>query len=312
MKKILAIILTTLMPLSAVAWQPSGPVTVIIGFGPGSGNETLFRKVDSVISQQPNAPKFILEFKPGANELIGSNTFAQAKNNGQTLFVPAIGAWLVSPIWYEKTMIQDPATWIPVISLGETPLALYASSASNVTTPDQFVNKLKSGDRVNIATGAGVHMLAYQYIIRATKAKDTQLIQYNSPASVANAVAANQVEFGITPLSLALELSKAGKLKIIGITGNNKVDNIPLLNKTIAGLNLVGQVGVMLPRDTSPEIVEYYRKLFQTAVATNEYQQFINELTWHDSLKTPEAYKRFISDETKKWSPVVKKIIFGQ
>ena len=308
MKKLLTAILLALLPMSAMAWQPKGPVTVIIGYGPGSGNEILFRKIDSIIAQQPNAPKFVLDFKPGANELIGTNVFSQSKNDGQTLFVPSIGVWLVSPVWYKKTIVQDPVEWIPVISLAETPLALYAANSSSVSTPKQFIEKLKSGDRVNVATGAGVHMLAYQYIIQTTRARDSQLIQYNSPAAVANAVAGGQVEFGITPLSMALEMSKAGKLKIIGITGTSKVNNIPLLNEYIKGLNLVGQVGIMLPKDTPPEIVAYYRTLFQSAVATREFQDFVKDITWYDTLKTPQAYQMFINDERKKWLPIVQKL----
>lgn len=291
-----------------MAWQPKGPVTVIIGYGPGSGNEILFRKIDSIISQQPNAPKFVLEFKPGANELIGTNAFVQSKNDGQTLFVPSIGVWLVSPVWYKKTIAQDPVEWIPVISLAETPLALYAANSSTVSNTKQFIEKLKSGERVNVATGAGVHMLAYQYIIQNTKAKDSQLIQYNSPAAVANAVAGGQVEFGITPLSMALEMSKAGKLKIIGITGNTKVNNIPLLNEDIKGLNLVGQVGIMLPKDTPPEVVAYYRNLFQAAIETKEFQDFVKDITWYSTLKTPQSYQTFIDSERKKWSPIVQKL----
>lgn len=305
MKKLLIAIYFLVLPSIALAWQPKGPVTVIIGYGPGSGNEILFRKLDSIIEQQPNAPKFNLEFKPGANELIGINTFAQAKNDGQTLFVPAIGVWLVSPIWYKKTIAHDPAEWIPVISLAETPLALYASNSSTVSTPKQFIEKLKSGERVNVATGAGVHMLAYQYIIQNTKAKDSQLIQYNSPAAVAAAVAANQVEFGITPLSFALELSKADKLKIIGITGKTKVGNIPLLTEYVPNFNLVGQVGIMLPKDTPDEIVAYYQKLFQTAIASKEFQDYLREITWYDSLKTPNGYQTFITEERNRWRPLV-------
>ena len=311
MKKIVVSILLALVPLSVLAWQPTGPVTVILGYGHGSGHEILFRKVDGILSQQPNAPKFNLEFKPGANELIGMNTFAQAKNNGQTIFVPAIGTWIGSPVWYKRTLVQDPTEWVPVISLAQAPLALYSAKSSQVTNITQFIDKLKSSDRVNIATGAGVQVLAYQYIIKTLRTKDSQVIQYNSPTQAAAAVAAGQVEFGITPLSMALELEKAGKLNIIGITGNRKVNGFPLLSDNIKGLDLVGQVGVVLPKDTPPEIVDYYRALFQQAVATKEYQDFIKDITWYDTLKTPAEYQKFVTDSRKKWIPIAEKLNFN-
>lgn len=297
-----------LIPTLVCAWEPTDTVKVIIGYGPGSGNELLFRKAESIINQQPNHPKFILDFKPGANELIAMNTFAQVKNDGHTLFVPATAVWTTTPVWYKKSLLQDPTEWNNVISLGQTQFVLYAAKSSDVSTIKQFIDKLQTNNRVNIATGSGLQTLMYDYIIHSTRAKDTQLIQYNGPAQVSQAVASGQVEFGIGPLSFAYELAKAGKVKIIGITGNQTVDNIPKLNEQIKGLNLVGIVGIVLPKDTPKDIIVYYRKLFGTAVNTKSYQDFLKEIHWYDDLKTPENFQSFITESSKKWTPLAEKL----
>jgi tripartite-type tricarboxylate transporter receptor subunit TctC len=307
MKKLLLIILLSLSTL-AWSWEPTEPVKVIIGYGPGSGNELLFRKAESIINQQSNTPKFVLDFKPGANELIAMNTFAQAKNDGLTLFVPATAVWVTTPVWYKKNLIQDPTEWNNVISLGQTQFVLYATKSSDVSNTKQFIDRLQTNSRVNIATGSGLQTLMYDYIIHSTKAKDTQLIQYNGPAQVAQAVASGQVEFGIGPLSFAYELARAGKVKIIGITGSQTVDGIPKLNEQIKGLDLIGIVGIVLPKDTPKDIIVYYRKLFGSAVNTKAYQDFLKEIHWYDDLKTPEHFQTFITESSKKWIPVAKKL----
>ena len=310
MKQISAFIISAITAFSALAWEPTKPITVVIAYGPGSGNEILFRKISSVISKTNTDLKFVLEFKPGANELVGMNHFSQAINDGHTIFVPAIGVWIGTPVWYKKSMLQDPIEWEPVASLGQTPLALYASNESKINTPLDFAQALKSGAKLNVGVGAGVHVLAYEYMVSQTRATNAQRIQFNSPALVAQAVAANQIEFGVTPLSIALELARAGKLKIIGITGSTKINNYANINTAFPGLDLTGQVGIVLPKNTPKEIVNFYSKVFNNAVKSAEYQKFIKEIYWFDSMNNSNDFKTFIFAQRNQWIPVAETMEF--
>jgi tripartite-type tricarboxylate transporter receptor subunit TctC len=283
---------------------------VVIAYGPGSGNEILFRKLDTIISKTNKNLKFAIEFKPGANEIVGTNYFSQASNDGHTIYVPAIGVWIGTPIWYKSQLKQDPIEWEPVVSLGQTPLALYASTESKINTPMDFAQALKSGAKLNVGVGAGVHVLAYEYMVSQTRATNAQRIQFNSPALVAQAVAANQVEFGITPLSIALELARAGKLKIIGITGSAKIENYHNIANTFNGLDLTGQVGIVLPKNTPTEILDFYKTNFTDAVNSKEYQDFLKEIHWFDSIRNSNNFKSYISLQRKKWIPVAETIEF--
>jgi len=310
MKQISAFIISAVTAFSALAWEPTKPVNVVIAYGPGSGNEILFRKLDTIISKTNKNLKFTIEFKPGANEIVGTNYFSQASNDGYTIYVPAIGVWIGTPIWYKSQLKQDPIEWEPVVSLGETPLALYASNESKINTPLDFAQALKSGAKLNVGVGAGVHVLAYEYMVAQTRATNAQRIQFSSPASVAQAVIANHVEFGITPLSIALESARAGKLKIIGITGSTKINNYANINTAFPGLDLTGQVGIVLPKNTPKEIINFYDKIFSDAVNSSEYQKFIKEIYWFDTMNNSNNFKTFIVTQRKKWIPVAETIEF--
>lgn len=305
--KILALFFGFLIT-TANAWEPSRPIKVVIAYGPGSGNEILFRKIESVISKQNSNVKFILEFKPGANELVGANYFSQSGNNdGHLIFVPAIGVWIVTPVWYKKLMVQDPIEWSPVVNLGEASLALFASTNSKVNDPYQFVQAVTSGEKINIGTGAGVHLLAYEYINYQLKGSNTQKVQFNSPAAVVQAVAGNQIEFGIAPLPLVLDLVKADKIKIIGITGKGQ-SNYSNLSDTIKGLDLSAHIGIVLPKDTDKAIIDYYNKIFTEAVNSVEYQNFLKEMSWYDSMRNHNNFKTFLTNQRKKWIPIAESI----
>jgi tripartite-type tricarboxylate transporter receptor subunit TctC len=313
MKKIVTIcafIFATITAFNAHAWEPTKPVNVVIAFGPGSGNEMLFRKIASIISKSNTNLKFIIEFKPGANEIIGINYFSQASNDGYTIYVPAIGVWIGTPVWYKSQLKQDPTEWEPVVSIGETPLALFASTESKINTPADFAQALKSGTKINVGIGAGAHVMAYEYMSKQTNASGAQRIQFNSPSAVAQAVAGNQIEFGISPLSSALELARAGKLKIVGITGSAKIENYHNIANAFNGLDLTGHVGIVLPKNTPKEVVDFYKTIFTDAVNSKEYQDFLKEIHWFDSIRNSNNFKSYISSQRKRWIPVAETIEF--
>jgi tripartite-type tricarboxylate transporter receptor subunit TctC len=292
------------------AWEPTKPVSVVIAYGPGSGNEMLFRKIDSIVSSKYKNLKFVLEFKPGANELIGMNHFSQASNDGHTIYVPGVGVWFGTPVWYKKTLLQDPTEWEPIVSLGEAPLAFYVSPGSKINTPGDLAQSLKNGDKVNVGVGAPVQVLAYEFMAKQTSATNSQRVQFNSPAAVAQAVAGNQIEVGIGPLPVVAELAKAGKVRVIGVTGNNK-SVFPNVADTFKGLDLVGHVGIVLPKNTPKDIVDFYKDLFTETVNSNEYQEFLKDTGWFDSIRNSNNYKSFIVNQRKKWIPVAETVQFN-
>ena len=138
MKKIF-VLLTLFFTITSFAWEPTKPVSVVIAYGPGSGNEVLFRKLETIISKTEKV-KFVIELKPGALELIGMNHFSTVSNNGYTLYVPSVGTYFGTPIWYKSQLKQDPAEWELLVSLGETPLALFARNSSKSNTPALLEN----------------------------------------------------------------------------------------------------------------------------------------------------------------------------
>ena len=309
-KKLLTGALAGLLSMGAFAWQPTKPVTVIIAYGPGSGNEILIRKLDSIITRT-NKINFVLEFKPGAFELIGMNHFAKAANDGHVLYAPGVGVYYGTPVWFKKSLVQDPSEWEPVISLGETPLAVFTSADNAVNHPRELFNLMKSGQKINIGVGAPVFVLAHEHMVKTTGAKQAQRVQYNSPAAVAQAAASKEVEFGLAPLGVVTELANAGRLKIIGVTGSAPGRHHSLSDQ-FKGLDLVGHVGLMLPKGTAKPVVDYYKKVFAAAIATPEYQSFLAGINFYDSLKTPEAYKVFIDSQRRRWIPVAETIEFQQ
>lgn len=309
MKKYL-ITLLLLLSFNASAWEPTPgkPVNIVIGFGPGSANEILTRKIISIINKTNNV-NFVIDLKPGAYELIGMNHFADASSDGYTLYSPGAGAYYGTPVWFKSKLKTDPANWEYVINLGQSPIALFAKIDSKVNTPKDFAKSLSGGNKIDVGVGAPVFVLAYEYLIKDPKDNNAQRIQYNGPVPVIQSVIAKDVEFGLSPLSMVIEYAKDNRLKIIGITGNN---NSPYtkLSDEFKGISIIANVGMVLPPSTPKPIVDYYKKLFTEATATQEYKDFLTSMYWYDSLKTPENYKAWVFEQRKKWMPFAETVEF--
>ena len=286
MKHLLSLVL--LVPAMALAqWVPSKPVTVTVGFAPGSGNEISFRKAAEIVSKQNPGVTFTVETKPGADAAVASNSFMTAPSDGLYVMVPShMSLFVTNDIWQRDIKRFEYNSFKPAVTLGKSPLVLVASDKSSVNTPQEFVKYITNGRPVNIAVGGGAHRMAYEYIMSKTKA-DPGLIQhvsFNGPLPAVTSVASYDgrtgTEFGIMPVAIARPLIEAGKVKPIGLTGGPKLKalpNVPLLSDTIPGLRVYAGWTVVLPPQTPTVIVDWYVTKFSKAILSKEYQDWAEQ-----------------------------------
>ena len=80
MKKLLNIVALAILPVFAFAWEPTKPVTVIVGNTPGAGNEIAFRKLAEIVQKQNPKFVYVVQNIPGADSVIANNKFFSFKN----------------------------------------------------------------------------------------------------------------------------------------------------------------------------------------------------------------------------------------
>ena len=174
----------------AWAWQPTRPVTVIIGFAPGSGNEISFRKAASIVEQSNPGVRFVIEHRPGADSVVAHNYFLTQPADGHTIAVPShMSQYVTNDIWQRDIKRFEYNTFVNVVTLGQSPLALVAVPSSAVNTPTEFVTLIRQPGRpVNLAIGGGAHQMAYEFIMHTQNGSDqVQAIKHSGPAQIGRA-----------------------------------------------------------------------------------------------------------------------------
>ena len=284
MKKILLLLLV--LPIMAWAWEPSKPITVVIGNAPGAGNELAFRKLSQIINRTNKKLVFVVENRAGADSVIAMNHLMTVAPDGHTIAAfNHMSQYVTQDIWQRDIKRYEYNSFEDVITIGKSPLVLVAISSSAINTPDEFATLLRTTTQpVFVAVGSGAHRITFEYLMLKT-AGNKQLIkhiQFNGPAQALQSVAssAGGTEFGIMPLTVARPLIEAGRVKAIGITGDRKIaqmPNIPLLRKIAPGINIFAAWNIVLPPRTDRVIVDYYADLFARAINTTEYQEWMDQ-----------------------------------
>lgn len=315
MKNIIAAMIMAIPALS-FAWQPTQPVKAIIGFAPGSGNEISFRKASSIVEKNNPGVKFIVENKPGADTVISQNALLAAEKNGLTIAVPShMSLFVTNDIWQKDVKKFEYNTFNNIVTLGQSPLALVARKSSLVDTTQQFLATVTSSHRnINIAVGGGAHQMAYEYIMLKTGGNKNKIaaVRYQGPAQAVAAVAADSadVEFGIMPIAIAQPLIAAGRIKLIGLTGNKvpeKVAGAPLLENSIPGISVYAGWMVSLPPDTPKSILDWYQREFAKAIQSAEYTEWAvaNYILLPADQLTPTGVNKYAESIRKSFKPII-------
>jgi tripartite-type tricarboxylate transporter receptor subunit TctC len=284
-KKILSILL--FVPIVALAWEPAAnkPVTVLIGFQGGSGNEVGFRVLAAEVQRANPNFNFVVELKPGADSVIASNLLYESKPDGYTIAIPSsMGTYITNDIWQKDIKKFQYNSFTEVMGMGKSPLTIVANPKSKVNTVSELIRLVQTTNRpVTFAVGSGAHRMTYEYFMwKAHGDKNlVKFVQFPGPLQTVTAVASDAgIEFGIMPISIALPLVQAGKVKVIGITGDQRLAGLPTAEPIRVGneyIDIFAAWNLSLPPNTPAEIVKWYRDAFTAAIKTPAVKQYYKD-----------------------------------
>lgn len=298
------------------AWQPMKPVTVILGFAPGSGNEISFRKASSIVQANNPGVNFVIEHRPGADSVVAHNYFLTQPADGHTIAVPShMSQYVTNDIWQRDIKRFEYNTFINVVTLGQSPLAVVAHPSSTVNTPAEFVALIQRPSRaVNVAIGGGAHQMAYEYIMYTQRGSDSvQAIKHSGPSPAVQSVAASTTEFGIMPVAVARPLIEANRVKLIGLTGTHRITSLrdaPLMNTAVPGISVYAGWMVSLLPGTRQEVVDWYQREFARAIQSIEYQTWAaDNFIFSDAQQlTPQGTARYAELLRRSFQPIIQRL----
>src|SRR5579872_4872036 len=287
---------------------PNRPVHWLIGFAAGGPVDVVARIMSNWLSEHLGQ-QFVVENRTGSGGNIAAAAAINSPGDGYTLlFVAPNNA--ISTSLYKHLSYDFLRDTTPVASIMQLTNMLVVSNAMPVKTVQEFIDYCKANPgQISFASsgnGTSVHMSAE--LFKAMTKCDMVHVPYRGSAIAFPDIISNKVQLIFDNLPSALEQSRGGSVRALGVTSPQRwpgVPDVPAIAETVPGFEAVGFYGISAPKGTPPEIVEKLNKAVNEALKDPKLVARLTEMGGLPKPMTPAEFGKLVSDETEKWRKVV-------
>lgn len=285
----------------AQSW-PVKPIRVIVPFTAGSGTDTIARPVLAEMSRLLGQT-IVVENRPGAGGTIGMQAVAHAEPDGYTLLVHS-NSFTVVPSTYTKLPFDPVRDFVGVMPIASLPMVL-------VTSPDKGYRSLadllaaaraRPGAVTYASAGAGgvTHLGAER--LRIAAGFDGVHVPYKGSAEALTDVMAGRVDFYFSPIGLAQQHVRAGKLSALAVVSSRRSEAMPDVPTTLeSGLpnsEYDVWVGMWAPVKTPAAVVARLNETMTRALRSPEVVETFKRLVGEPMVMTPAQFAELLRRET--------------
>ena len=309
---VLAIGLLSVLPIFAQD-NPNKPIKIIAPFPPGTGPDANTREIAQELTKALGQ-SVVVENRPGASTMIGMEVGAKATPDGYTLVMGSTTSMSVVPHTYSsKVPYKVERDYVPISIVGLLNTALTANSNLPEKNAKELIDRLKKqpGSITAATSGIGSYShLAGEWFASSAGVK-IDFVPYNTTSPYSDLVA-GQVNIIFDALPAAIGNVRAGKLKILALTGKTRHPNFPDI-PTFAEAGLpdyapTAWIGLFAPAGTPAPIIAKLSEAMQKAAAQNpelisRWRSFGGDL----KAQTPVEFSAFLKQDDALWGPAIRK-----
>jgi tripartite-type tricarboxylate transporter receptor subunit TctC len=288
---------------------PSRPVRIIVPFAPAGTTDILARLIGQWLSERLGQ-QFVIENRPGASTIIGTEAVVRAPADGYTLLLAtpssAINATLFEKLSYN--FLRDIA---PVAGIMRVPNVMVVHPSVPAKSVPEFIAYAKANPgKINVeSTGAGTSNHLAGELFKLMTGVDLVHIQYRGSGPALNDLLAGQVQVGFDTMPGSIEYIRAGKLHALAVgtlVRSEALPDIPTMNEFVPGYESSGYFGLSVPKNTPLAIVERLNREINAGLADSTLKARLADLGAMTLAGSPADFGKLIADETEKWGNVIR------
>ena len=296
-------------PAPAADTFPTKPVKLIVPFPPGGATDIVARLLSQRL-QEIWGQTVIVDYKPGAGTVVGTDLTAKSPPDGYTLGV-VITAHMINPS-VRSNMPYDTLKDLSGVSmLAISHIVLVATNslaASNISELVALAKK-QPGALSYATPGTGTAMHLAGEMLKNLAGIDIVHVPYRGGAAAYPDVITGRVQLQFDPLYAMMSNINTHQVKPIAITSPKRADtapDIPTFAETFPGFSVLSITGVVVPSATPRDLVHKISADINKALQQPELRQRMAENGMEPAGNTPEQFDAFIRSEIEKWAPIVK------
>ena len=288
---------------------PSNVIKLIVPFVAGSQPDTIARLLGQQLSSRVGP--VIIDNRPGAGGIIGTQAAVGAPPDGHTLLLGSIGSLAIGPAFLKSPGYDALKSFAPVALVSNAPFVLVVGPDVPAKTAHELIAHAKANPgKLNFgAAHASPPHVAYDLFRRAA-AIDIIHIRYTTTAQRLADMLSGQIQITCDATTVLLPLIQAGKLRPLAVLSTERLPELPDVPTAVeAGLpDLLVSVwsGILVPAGTPDIIISKLNTAINEGLMSPDVQASFAKLGTKLTIGTPQDFGAHIAAETRRWADVVK------
>ncbi len=308
---IVAATTTTPNPARAQQPAPTKPIRLIVPYPAGGGTDALARTIAPELAETLGQP-VIIDNRPGANGIIGSDAVARSKPDGST-FLLTIASHTINPLLYTKLPYDNDNDLVPVTLVAEYPFVLVVHPALPVKSAKEFIAlaRKRKGEVTYASSGNGSGPHLGMELLAAMADIDLIHVPYKGASPATADLLGGQVQAMLNNFLASASLIRAGRLRPLAVTSLKRSAAMPelptLAESALPGFEVNGWYGLFAPRGTTPATLNAMQEAVAKAMRRPAVAQRLSGDGAVAVTNTPDAFAKFLRADSDKWAKVIKR-----
>jgi len=314
MKRFLLVAVGAVFTTLAMAQPyPAKPIKIVAPSTPGDAPDVIARliadKLSPALGQQ-----VVVENRPGAGGVVGSDYVAKAAPDGYTLIMGNAGSHGINAAVYAKLPYDIQRDFAPVSQVAVAPNVMVINPSVPANSVAEFIAYAKANPgKLSYASGgngSSAHMS--MELFKSMSGIDIQHVPYKGSSPALTDVVSGQVVAFIGNMPPTVPLIKAGKLKALAVTTKSRsalMPELPTITEAgLPGFETVAWFGVLAPAGTPPEVVNRLSAEIAKIAKSPEMREKLVAMGAEPVGSTPDEFKAVIDRDIAKWKPLAQKV----
>lgn len=292
------------------AAYPTKTVRIVVPYSAGGPADIYARFIGDRLQKNLGHP-FVIENRPGAGAIIGTDAVAKSAPDGYTLLMMSNTHTVNESLFTRKpyTLLKD-LTPIAPVNYSDLILVVHPSVPANNLKELIALAKAKPGTLNYASSGPGTPYHMAGELFKAMAAIDVVHVPHKGSAEARTSVLAGNVQMMFDAITTMAQLAQAGKVRAIATSGRTRsaiTPSVPTLSESgLPGYEAVIWLGVMAPAGTPRPIVDLLNADIQKIASSPDVKE-----TWAKQGAVPmhmsaEEFGKFMEQDIQKWAKVVK------
>ena len=295
----------------AQAW-PSKPVRIIVPYPPGGGNDNLARIFGQKLTERTSQP-FVIENKPGAGTLIGSEAAAKSPGDGYTFLLSSIVTHALAPALYAKIPYDPLRDFVPVTTLAVAPTVLVVNKDFPAKSVTELVALAKAnpGKYTFASGGSGTTPHIAGEIFKSMTGTDLLHVPYKGGGPALTDLVGGRIDMMFDTAASAMPHVRSGNLRALAIATPARHPDFPDLptfaEQKLPDYSINSWYSLHAPAGTPPEVVNKLYGEVVLVLQAPDVKEKLRTLSVDPGGMPPDKFAAFVKSELDRYGEVIRK-----